>query len=75
MVVMEKEGTLMKKKIVLVLLTVMLTGAVTACGGKEDTGRTSDEVQTQEQEEQGMVHLGSAEDVASFMDEMYAILS
>ena len=53
MVVMEKEGTLMKKKIVLVLLTLMLTGVVTACGGKEDTGRTSDEVQTQEQEEQG----------------------
>lgn len=74
MVVMEKEGTLMKKKIVLVLLTVMLTGAVTACGGKEDTGRTSDEVQTQELEEQGMVHLGSAEDVASFMDEMYATI-
>lgn len=60
----------MKKKIAFVLMAVMLTGAVTACGGNTD--RTSDEVQTQTQEEQGMVHLGSAEEVAAFMDEMYA---
>ncbi len=60
----------MKKKIAFILMAVMLTGAVTACG--ENTGRTSDEVQTQTQEEQGMVHLGSAEEVAAFMDEMYA---
>lgn len=60
----------MKKKIAIVLMAVMLTGAVTACGGNTD--RTSDEVQTQIQEEQGMVHLGSAEEVAAFMDEMYA---
>lgn len=60
----------MKKKIAFVLMAVMLTGAVTACGGNTD--RTSDEVQTQTQEEQGMVHLGSAEEVAAFMDEIYA---
>lgn len=62
----------MKKKIALLLMTVMLTGVVTACGGNTDTDRTSDEVQTQTQEEQGMVHLGSADEVAAFMDEMYA---
>lgn len=64
----------MKKKIALLLMTIMITGAVTACGSNTDTGsdRTSDEVQTQTQEEAGMVHLGSAEEVAAFLDEMYA---
>ena len=64
----------MKKKVAFVLLTVMLTGVVTACGGNTDTDRTSDEVQTQVQEEQGMVHLGSAEEVAAFIDEMYTTI-
>lgn len=61
----------MKKKIALLLMTVMLTGTVTACGGNTDTDRSSDEVQTQTQEAEGMVHLGSAEEVAAFLDEMY----
>lgn len=60
----------MKKKLAMVFMAVMLTGLVTACGGNTD--RTSDEVQTQVQEEQGMVHLESTEDVAAFIDEMYA---
>lgn len=62
----------MKKKIALLLMVVMLTGTITACGANTDTDRTSDEVQTQAQEEEGMVHLGSAEEVATFIDEMYA---
>lgn len=61
----------MKKKIILLLMAVMLTGTITACGGNTDTDRTSDEVQTQAQEEEGMVHLGSAEEVSAFIDEMY----
>lgn len=61
----------MKKKIVLLLMTVMLTGTVTACGGNTDTNRSSDEVQTKTQEAEGMVHLGSAEEVAAFLEEMY----
>lgn len=61
----------MKKKMALLLMTVMLTGAVTACGGDNNSDRTSDEVQTQTQEEEGMVHLGSADEVAAFFDEMY----
>ncbi len=61
----------MKKKISILLMAVMLTAAVTACG-ENTTDRNSDEVQaeTQAQETEGMVHLGSAEDVAAFIEEV-----
>ncbi|MCI7789203.1 MAG: hypothetical protein MR531_00235 [Lachnospiraceae bacterium] len=60
----------MKKKIAILLITAMLTGMVTACGGNTD--RSSDEVQTQTQDAEAMVHLENAEEVSAFFDEMYA---
>lgn len=62
----------MKKKIALLLMTAMLTGMITACGNNTgNTNRNADEVQTQTQDEEGMVHLENAEEVAAFLDEMY----
>lgn len=60
----------MKKKIAILLITAMLTGMVTACGGNTD--RSSDEVQTQTQDAEAMVHLENAETSSAFFDEMYA---
>ena len=52
---MTQEDIRMKKKIAILLITAMLTGMVTACGGNTD--RSSDEVQTQTQDAEAMVHL------------------
>lgn len=60
----------MKKKIALLLMTAMLAGMITACGSNT-TDRNADEVQTQTQDEEGMVHLENAEEVSAFLDEMY----
>lgn len=60
----------MKKKIAILLITAMLTGMATACG--RNTDRSSDEVQTQTQDAEAMVHLENAEEVSAFFDEMYA---
>lgn len=64
----------MKKKMALLLITAMLAGTITACGGtNKNTDRNSDETQTQTQTqaEEGMVHLEDAEAVSAFFDEMY----
>jgi hypothetical protein len=76
-----KRGISMKNKFftkmcvaaaVMVLSTVMLVG----CGN--DTQRSSDEVITEEESQpdvEGMVHLGSSDDVNDFIDEVYGAVS
>lgn len=61
---------IMKRRLALVLLVTVLGCSITACGTED---RTSDEVQTEtQQNESDMVHLGGAEEVAAFIDEIYA---
>jgi hypothetical protein len=58
--------------VVLTLSSAMLAG----CG--TDTGRSSDEVITEEEEQpdvSGMVHLESSDDVNAFIDEVYGAVS
>lgn len=60
----------MKKVIVLLLVTVLSFSMLTGCGASSN--RNSDEVQGDEAlDPSGMVHLESADEVSSFMDETY----
>lgn len=64
----------MKKKIIALLMTSILAASlVTGCAsGNTEDNRNSDEVQTEEvKDEEGMVHLETAEDVTAFFDELY----
>lgn len=64
----------MKKKIIALLMTTILTaGLITGCGANQtDDNRNADEVKTEEtQETEGMVHLETAEEVTAFFDELY----
>lgn len=69
----------MKRKIAAILVVSLLAMSVTACGTDE---RNSDEVKTEQQEngtnaneDNGMVHLDSAQSVDEFLKEVYAGVS
>ena len=60
----------MKKIAILLMVTALSFGMLTGCGARSN--RNSDEVQGDEAlDPSGMVHLEGAEDVSSFMDEVY----
>jgi hypothetical protein len=76
----KREELMMKKKIltktIITAVTLTLSMAVlSGCGS--DTGRTSDEVITEEENNDvtGMVHLEGADDVNAFIDEVYGAVS
>lgn len=67
---MMKKRTLRNKIGIAVVAMTLSLSMLTGCGKSGD--RTSDEVQTQEDADTaGMVHLGSADEVSAFFDEVY----
>ncbi|HBV84675.1 MAG: hypothetical protein OSJ73_06805 [Lachnospiraceae bacterium] len=65
-----KKRTIMNKLGIAVMIMTLSLSMLTGCGKSGD--RTSDEVSTEENADiTGMVHLNSADEVSTFMDEVY----
>ena len=64
-----KKRTIMNKLGIAVMIMTLSLSMLTGCGKSGD--RTSDEVSTEENADiTGMVHLNSADEVSTFMDEV-----